>query len=84
MIKRVISILLTLSFVIALIPAYDVLADSAETVEISNQYIKVTVNSNNGGYVISTLEGDILKRATTTFCLHTGAKTLTHHLRPLK
>lgn len=63
MIKRVISILLTLSFVIALIPAYDVLADSAETVEISNQYIKVTVNSNNGGYVISTLEGDILKKS---------------------
>ncbi len=33
------------------------------TAEISNQYIKVTVSEKNGGYVISTVEGDILKKS---------------------
>lgn len=66
MLKRVISILLTVSILLVLVPAGLVSADGAadaETVEISNQYIKVLVNKKNGGYVISTLEGDILKKS---------------------
>lgn len=65
MLKRLISILLTISVLFAVIPAEIVFAEQTdtETAEISNQYIKVIVNKKNGGYVISTLEGDILKKS---------------------
>ena len=57
MFKRFISVLLTVSVILAAIPAQLAFAgiDDAKTLEISNQYIKVIVNKENGGYVISTL-----------------------------
>lgn len=62
MLKRFISILLAASL---LTPAELVFAgqEDADTAEISNQYTKVIVNRKNGGYVISTLDGDILKKS---------------------
>lgn len=65
MFKRFISVLLTVSVILAAIPAQLAFAgiDDAKTLEISNQYIKVIVNKENGGYVISTLDGDILKKS---------------------
>ncbi len=65
MLKRFISILLTVSVMLTVIPSQLAFAESedAETLEISNQYIKVTVSKENGGYVISTLEGDLLKKS---------------------
>ncbi len=66
MLKRLISILLAVSLMIAVIPAELVSAgteDSETVLEISNRYIKVIVNKENGGYVISTVDGDILKKS---------------------
>ncbi len=61
MTKRIISIILAVSFMLAIAPQG--FAAEQETAEISNRYIKVVVNKANGGYVISTLEGDILKKS---------------------
>ena len=63
MFKRFISAVLIFAVLISAFPASVVFAEDAEITEISNQYIKVVVNSKNGGYVISTLEGDILKKS---------------------
>ena len=65
MLKRFISILTAVSVILAAIPAQFAFAgqDDTETLEIKNQYIKVIVNKENGGYVISTLDGDILKKS---------------------
>ena len=63
MIKRFISAILIFSVLIAAFPSEFVFADGLETSEIANRYIKVVVNNKNGGYVISTLEGDILKKS---------------------
>ena len=65
MLKRMISILLMISVMAAMLPVGAVFADptDAGTVTISNQYIKVIVNEENGGYVIATLDGDILKKS---------------------
>lgn len=61
MLKRFISILLSVSVVLSAVP---ILAeDNEKTLEISNQYIKVVVNKENGGYAISTVDGDILKKS---------------------
>ncbi|NMA94332.1 MAG: hypothetical protein GX975_06690, partial [Clostridiales bacterium] len=62
MFKRFISIILAIVFVFAAIPPEIAIAEEPETTEISNQYLKVVVNNKNGGYVISTVEGDILKK----------------------
>lgn len=73
MFKRFISIILVLSALLALIPAGVVSAADDDLTEISNQYIKVIVNNKNGGYVISTLEGDILKKSdNNAFLTHRG------------
>ena len=64
MFKRFVSIILSLSVMLASFSYGVVFAeDESKTEEISNQYIKVVVNTENGGYVISTLEGDILKKS---------------------
>lgn len=65
MMKKVLSVLICLSMIFTALPAQLVFADGSEdgVVTISNQYIKVSVNRENGGYVISTLEGDILKKS---------------------
>ncbi len=77
MLKRLLSVLLAVSMLAAIIPSGDVFADGAESetvCEISNQYIKVIVNKENGGYVISTVEGDILKKSDNNVMLtHRGA-----------
>jgi hypothetical protein len=44
------------------LPTVAIAAESG-TVTVENEYIKVTVNRANGGYTISTLEGDILKKS---------------------
>lgn len=52
-------------------PTYAARADEVATVTIENDYIRVIVNKKNGGYTISTLEGDILKKTDNN-------KSLTH------
>jgi hypothetical protein len=62
--KRLLSGLLSVLLLLLSVPATPVFAASPpETVEIANQYIKVAVSKENGGYVISTVEGDILKKS---------------------
>ena len=61
--NRIISAVLTTAFMFAAFPAGNVYANEAQTTEIANQYIKVIVNNENGGYVISTIDGDILKKS---------------------
>ena len=64
MLKRFISALLTVMFLLAAIPHELAFADGGdETLTLKNNYIKVTVNKENGGYVISTVDGDILKKS---------------------
>ena len=73
MFKRFISAILTITLMLTLVPPALVSADQDDILEISNQYIKVIVNSKNGGYVISTLEGDILKKSdNNAFLTHRG------------
>jgi hypothetical protein len=65
MLKRIISGILAFLMVVAILPSA-VFADEPAmhtTATIQNEYIKVTVSTQNGGYVISTLEGDILKKS---------------------
>ena len=63
MFKRVLSAFLIFSVLFAVLPVNIAFAEESQTTEISNQYIKIVVNNKNGGYVISTLEGDILKKS---------------------
>ena len=63
MFKRVLSAILIFSVLFAVLPVNIAFAEESQTTEISNQYIKIVVNNKNGGYVISTLEGDILKKS---------------------
>ena len=73
MFKRFISAILTITLMLTLVPPALVSADQDDILEVSNQYIKVIVNSKNGGYVISTLEGDILKKSdNNAFLTHRG------------
>ena len=73
MLKRFISILLTVSVMLSVLPAGFAFAEQTDISEISNQYIRVVVNSKNGGYVISTLEWDILKKSdNNVFLSHRG------------
>lgn len=63
MIKRILSTLLTVVLLCNFISSVSVFAAEPETVEIGNEYIKVCVSRENGGYVITTAEGDILKKS---------------------
>lgn len=64
MIKRLLSVMLTVSLALSLASLQSAFAaDEDGTTEISNQYIRVVVNNKNGGYVISTREGDVLKKS---------------------
>lgn len=63
MFKRFLAIILTVVTVLVAIPPEIALAEEEPgTTEISNQYLRVVVNDENGGYVISTVDGDILKK----------------------
>lgn len=65
MFKRILSGFLVLTLMSTLLTQFALAAPVSEhdTVIIQNEYIKVVVSKNNGGYVISTLEGDILKKS---------------------
>ncbi|GEM_PF-662211 len=65
MFKRILSGFLVLAMVFTFLTEYTLAASVPEhdTVMIQNEYIKIAVSKNNGGYVISTLEGDILKKS---------------------
>ncbi len=65
MMKRIISAVLLITLIFTIIPMEPLWADwsEPETVEIKNDYIKVTVSKENGGYVVATIKGDILKKS---------------------
>ncbi len=76
MMKRIISAVLLITLIFTIIPMEPLWADWSEpkTVEIKNEYIKVTVSKENGGYVVATLKGDILKKSDDDKALtHRGA-----------
>ncbi|MCQ1530283.1 S-layer homology domain-containing protein [Lutispora saccharofermentans] len=76
MMKRIISVFLIVTLMLTFVPMEPVWAAWTEpkTVEIANQYIKVTVSRDNGGYVIATKDGDILKKSDDDMALtHRGA-----------
>ena len=63
MIKRIFSVILTVAILMTLLPVPQAYGAEPETTEIANEYVKVSVNRKNGGYVITTVEGDILKKS---------------------
>lgn len=65
MLKRILSCFLALTMLFTVLSAFALAAPALEhgIVVIQNEYIKAVVSENNGGYVISTLEGDILKKS---------------------
>ena len=66
-IKRILSSVLVAVMLVTSIPsavyAADASADNPEKLELSDEYIKVTVSGENGGFLIDTLEGDKLEKA---------------------
>ncbi len=66
-IKRILSSVLVAVMLVASIPsavyAADASADNPEKLELSDEYVKVTVSGKNGGFLIDTLEGDKLEKA---------------------
>ncbi|MDR3120610.1 MAG: hypothetical protein LBU58_04670, partial [Clostridiales bacterium] len=62
-VKRTLSLLLAIAMALSLLPVSPVSAAGEDTVTVANDYIKVTVSTKNGGYTISTLQGDILKKS---------------------
>ena len=66
-IKRILSSVLVAVMLVTSIPsavyAADAGADNPEKLELSDEYIKVTVSGENGGFLIDTLEGDKLEKA---------------------
>lgn len=76
MMKRIISAVLLITLIFTIIPMEPLWADwsEPETVVIKNDYIKVTVSKENGGYVVATIKGDILKKSDDDKALtHRGA-----------
>ncbi|MDF2921551.1 MAG: hypothetical protein K0R57_465 [Paenibacillaceae bacterium] len=62
--KRLLTGLLAAALMALAVPVMPAsAAPSPETAEIANPYIRVSVSKENGGYVISTVEGDILKKS---------------------
>ena len=65
--KRILSSLLVAVMLVTCIPsavyAAGSSADNPEKLELSDEYIKVTVSGKNGGFLIDTLEGNKLEKA---------------------
>ena len=61
MMKRIIAFILSVIMILTILPA-PVFAQKSDTVTVENEYIRVTVSKENGGYTISTKKGDILKK----------------------
>ena len=65
--KRILSSVLVAVMLLTSIPtavyAAGTGADNPEKLELSDEYIKVTVSGKNGGFLIDTLEGDKLEKA---------------------
>jgi hypothetical protein len=61
MMKRILAFILSMMIVLTVLPAPS-LAQETGTVTVENEYIRVTVSRENGGYTISTKKGDILKK----------------------
>lgn len=59
--KRIFAFILSMMIVLTVLPAPS-LAQETGTVTVENEYIRVTVSRENGGYTISTKKGDILKK----------------------
>jgi|LSQX01.2.fsa_nt_gb hypothetical protein len=59
--KRIIAYVISVIMVLTLLPA-PVFAEESGAVTIENEYIRVTVSKENGGYTVSTVKGDILKK----------------------
>ena len=66
-IKRILSSVLVAVMLVTSIPSAVYAADAGtanpEKLELSDEYIKVTVSGENGGFLIDTLEGDKLEKA---------------------
>ncbi len=63
MMKRILTVFLAAALTFQAIPLEAVAAQPKETgtVSISNEYLEVVVNKENGGYTIKTKEGDLIK-----------------------
>lgn len=74
MIKRIFSVILTVAILLTLLPIPPAHGAEPDTAEIANEYVRVSVNRENGGYVITTVEGDIMKKSDDNVALtHRGA-----------
>ena len=63
--NRIVSWLLSVAFIVGLIPATAItaLASEAEAETVSDAYISVSVSRENGGFTVKTVEGDRLKKS---------------------
>ncbi|MDR1603283.1 MAG: cell wall-binding repeat-containing protein [Gracilibacteraceae bacterium] len=61
--KKFFAVLFTAAMLATMLPGIPAFTAEPPTVTVQNDYIKATVSTENGGYTISTLEGDILKKS---------------------
>lgn len=62
--KRFISLVLSIVMVFSLLPTNNAFAEDKEDIAtVENEYIRITVSRENGGYTISTINGDVLRKS---------------------
>lgn len=62
MIKKLISVMLFCIMIFQFVPVIKISAAEQDMVTVENEYIRIMVSRKNGGYSISTVGGDILKK----------------------
>lgn len=60
--KRFLAFLLCLALLLPIVPA-SVFAGDGDVLKLDNGYIEVSVSKKNGGFLVSTVEGDLLKKS---------------------
>ena len=72
--KRLLAFLLCFALILPMVPAAAFAADD-DAFTLDNGYIEVSVSKKNGGFLVNTLEGDLLKKSDNNKKLlyHSGA-----------
>ena len=60
--KRVIALLLCVALILPILPAHVFAADD-DVFKIDNGYIEVSVSKRNGGFLVNTVQGNLLKKS---------------------
>lgn len=65
LLKRILAFLLSLTMILTLLPVphTDAFAAQSDVLKLDNGYIEVSVSKKNGGFLVSTIEGNLLKKS---------------------